>query len=275
MSYRTFFFALLACPALAFAQLPQPRLYSVQPAGVQQGTTVEVSLTGDDLEEIKALLFDHPGLTAVPKMADVNGQPQPVDRFFLVTATADVPVGPHEVRCQGLWGVSNARRFYVGVRPQTIEVEPNNSLDKAMPLTIGTAILGKMDGGTDVDLFKFTATTGQRLVIDCEADILDSRLRSNIEIYDARGKRRIVATRGDGTSDQVLVFDVPADGEYLLKLNDGAFRGGNEYFYRLDVHQAPHIAFVYPPAGLAGQTSRFSLYGYNLPGSQRVTLTGF
>jgi len=275
MSYRTLLLALLAFPGLALAQLPQPRLYTVQPAGVQLGTTVEVSLTGDDLEEITALLFDHPGLTAAPKMADVDGQPQPVDRFFLVTAAADVPVGPHEVRCKGLWGVSNARRFYVGVRPQVNEVEPNNALDKALPLTIGTAIMGKMDGGADVDLFKFTATTGQRLVIDCEADIIDSRLKSNIEVYDGRGRRRLAAARGDGSRDPVLVFDVPADGEYLLKLNDGAFRGGNEYFYRLDVHQAPYIAFVYPPAGLAGQTGRFSLYGYNLPGSQRVTLNGF
>ena len=131
---------LAAITSAAQAQLPQPRLYSVQPPGVQQGQTIEVSLAGDDLEEIRGLLFNHPGLTAVPKMADVNGQPQPVDRVFIVTATADVPVGPHEVRCQGLWGVSNARKFYVGSRPQALEVEPNNVLDKAMALTIGTAI---------------------------------------------------------------------------------------------------------------------------------------
>jgi hypothetical protein len=278
MSFLTRFAVIglfVAMASAAHAQLPQPRLYSVQPPGVQQGQTIEVSLAGDDLEEIKGLLFDHPGLTAVPKMADVNGQPQPVDRFFIVTATADVPVGPHEVRCQGLWGVSNARKFYVGSRPQVVEVEPNNVLDKAMPLTIGTAILGRMDSATDVDLYKFTAKAGQRLVIECDADVLDSRLRSNIEIHDARAKRRLAVVRGDGTVDPVLVFDTPADGEYLLKLNDGAFRGGQEYFYRLDVHQSPHIEFVFPPSGLAGQTSKFSLYGYNLPGSQPVTLPGF
>lgn len=273
MSHRILCLVAILLPAIAQAQLPQPRLYSVHPAGVQAGQTVEVSITGgDDLEEINALLFNHPGLTATQKL---NDQQQPVDRVFLVSAAADVPVGPHEVRCKGLWGVSNARRFYVGSRPQVSEVEPNNPLDKAMPLTIGTAILGKMDGGADVDLFKFTAAAGQRLTIEIASDRIDSRLRPNLEIYDASGRRRLSALRGDGTSDPVLVFDAPANGDYLLKLNDGAFRGGNEYFYRLDVHTAPYVEFVYPPSGQAGQTAKFSLYGYNLPGGQRVSVPGF
>jgi hypothetical protein len=273
MSHRLFCLAAILLPAVAQAQLPQPRLYSIHPAGVQAGQTVEVSITGgDDLEEINALLFNHPGLTATPKL---NEQQQPVDRVFVVTAAADAPVGPQEVRCKGLWGVSNARRFYVGTRPQTNEVEPNNALDKAMPLTIGTAIQGKMDGGADVDLFKFAATAGQRLTIEIASDRIDSRLRPNLEIYDANGRRRLAALRGDGTTDPVMVFDVPANADYVLKLNDGAFRGGNEYFYRLDVHTAPFVEFVYPPSGQAGQTAKFSLYGYNLPGGQRVSVPGF
>ncbi|RLS54231.1 MAG: hypothetical protein DWH91_12470 [Planctomycetota bacterium] len=273
MSYRIFCLAAILLPAIAQAQLPQPRLYSLHPAGVQAGQTVEVSITGgDDLEEINALLFNHLGLTATPKL---NDQQQPVDRVFLVTAAADAPVGPQEVRCKGLWGVSNARRFYVGSRPQTNEVEPNNTLDKAMPLTVGTAIQGKMDGGADVDLFKFAATAGQRLVIEISSDRIDSKLHPIIEIHDVSSRRRLSALRGNGASDPVLVFDVPANGDYLLKLHDGAFRGGNEHFYRLDVHTAPYVEFVYPPSGTAGQTAKFSLFGYNLPGGQRVAVPGY
>lgn len=273
MSYRLLCLAAILLPALAQAQLPQPRLYSVYPAGVQAGQAVEVTITGgDDLEEISTLLFDHPGLTAVPK---VNEQQLPVDKVFTVTAAADVPPGPHEIRCQGLWGVSNARRFFVGSRPQANEVEPNNTLDKAMPLTIGTAIHGRMDGASDVDLFKFTGAAGQRLVIEVEADRLDSKLKPSLEVHDGLAKRRLASLRGDGNTDPALVFDVPADGEYLIKLHDGAFRGGAEYFYRLDVHQAPYVEFVFPPSGVAGQTAKFSLYGYNLPGGQKVNLAGF
>ncbi len=273
MTHRTLLLAAILFPAIAQAQLPQPRLYSVYPAGVQAGQAVEITITGgDDLEEISSLLFDHPGLTAVPK---TNEQQQPVDKVFTVTAAANVPPGPHEVRCKGLWGVSNARRFFVGSRAQANEVEPNNALDKAMPLTIGTAIQGRMDGGADVDLFKFTGTAGQRLVIEVEADRIDSKLKPMIEVYEGLMKRRLISLRGDGNSDPALVFDVPANGDYLIKLNDGAFRGGAEYFYRLDVHQAPYVAFVFPPSGLAGQTVKFSVYGYNLPGGQKVNLPGY
>ena len=273
MPHRTLLLAAILLPAIAQAQLPQPRLYSVFPAGVQAGQTVEVTITGgDDLEEITSLVFDQPGLTAVQK---TNEQQQPVDKVFLVTAAADVPPGPHEVRCKGLWGVSNARRFFVGSRAQANEVEPNNTLDKALPLTVGTAILGRMDGAADVDLFKFTGTAGQRLVIEVAADRLDSKLKPMIEVYDGLMKRRLTSLRGDGNSDPALVFDVPVTGDYLIKLNDGAFKGGPEYYYRLDVHQAPYIAFVFPPSGLAGQAVQFSLFGYNLPGGQKVSLAGF
>ena len=273
MPHRTLLLAAILLPAIAQAQLPQPRLYSVFPAGVQAGQAVEVTITGgDDIEEITSLVFDQPGLTAVQK---TNEQQQPVDKVFLVTAAANVPPGPHEVRCKGLWGVSNARRFFVGSRAQANEVEPNNTLDKALPLTVGTAIQGRMDGAADVDLFKFTGTAGQRLVIEVAADRLDSKLKPMIEVYDGLMKRRLTSLRGDGNADPALVFDVPATGDYLIKLNDGAFKGGPEYYYRLDVHQAPYIAFVFPPSGLAGQTVPFSLFGYNLPGGQKVSLAGF
>jgi hypothetical protein len=53
----------------AQAQLPQTRLYSVFPPGAKAGASVELTLAGGvDLDEVNRLLFDHPGITAVPKM---------------------------------------------------------------------------------------------------------------------------------------------------------------------------------------------------------------
>ena len=57
----------LAAPA--FAQqvtLPLPRLLTMMPMGGQTGTTVEVTITGESLEEVSELLFSTPKITAKP-----------------------------------------------------------------------------------------------------------------------------------------------------------------------------------------------------------------
>src|SRR5947209_7193580 len=55
--------------------LPQPRLLIVTPAGGQAGTTVEVTLTGNDLDEAGKLLFSRTGLKAEPIAAPQPSKP--------------------------------------------------------------------------------------------------------------------------------------------------------------------------------------------------------
>ena len=251
------------------AQLPQTRIYSVFPPGGQTGQTFEVTITsGEDTDELKSLHFTHPGITAVPKTQEVEGKPQPVDNVFVVTIAADVPPGVYEVAAEGRFGGSNTRRFVVGSRPEFNETEGNNDPAQPSVFEVGAVCNGKMDGGTDVDWYKFTAVAGQRLVIDCDAESIDSRMNAALEVYDATARRRLEAARGYRRQDALLVFDVPANGEYLVRVFDHTFRNGNDYFYRLTVHQGPHIAYVMPPAGLPGSNESYTLYGYNLPGGQ-------
>ena len=66
-------------PSVGFAQsvcLPAPRLLTTVPMGGQVGTTVEVTISGENLEELDELSFSHPGITAVPKLA-ADGTPRP------------------------------------------------------------------------------------------------------------------------------------------------------------------------------------------------------
>ncbi len=264
--------ALLVGPSAAQAQFPATRLYTLFPSGGQVGQTTEVTVTGgDDLEELDALLFSHPGITATPKL---NDQKQPINQVFLVTVAADVPPGLYEAYTRGLWGVSNPRRFIVGTRPQVNEVEPNNTPDKPQAATLNQAIFGRMDGGTDVDWYSFVAQKGQRIVFDCMSARIDSRMEPVLEILDPTGRRRLAQAKLAGAADPQLVFDVPVDGEYRLRIHDVTYRNGGEYFYRLDIHAGPQVLFAWPPVGTAGQTQKVALVGYNLPGSQRIDLAG-
>jgi hypothetical protein len=256
------------CASTAVAQLPQSRLYSIFPCGGKAGTTVEVELTHSaDLDEANRLVFNHPGITAVAKTRDVGGHPEPVANAFTVTIAADVPSGAYEMYAGGLFGLSNPRTFVVGSHTEAREVEPNNDLDRANLLPWNGTVNGTIGSEADVDVYRFTGKKGQRLVAFCRAADLDSRLSPALELTDEAGHRLGYArqeVRQDPVADAVL----PADATYFLKVYDFQYRGGPEYGYRLTAGSIPHIDFIMPPAGVAGSTAKYTLFGRNLPGGE-------
>lgn len=249
----------LVSSAPALAQLPQTRLHALFPPGGQAGTHVDVTITsGADLEEIQRLVFNHPGLTASAK---------PGTNQFQVSIAGDVPPGMYEVRCWGLWGLSNPRYFAVGFRPEIIEQEPNNTREQAVALERNVTVNGKMHGATDVDFYKVTLPAGQRLLGEFHGKRIDSRMRGIVEVYDGHG-RRLAYAQGNLDRDPLLDFTPPADGDYFLRIYDAVYAGGEEYTYRFTLHTGPYVDFVLPPAGVAGSTATYTLYGRNLPGGQ-------
>src|SRR5579871_847414 len=83
------------------AQLPQARLDRIFPLGGEAGSTVIVDIVGRDIDDVKQLHFDHPGLKA--EFARANQ--------FCVKIAADTPAGTYEVRTVGTNGISAARLF--------------------------------------------------------------------------------------------------------------------------------------------------------------------
>ena len=259
---------------LSHAQLPSTRLFAVFPTGGQAGATIDVAMTnGQELEEIQRLVFNHPGITAVPKTQDVGGKQQPVANQFVVTIAGDVPAGNYEVRAVGFFGISNPRTFVVGSVKELSETEPNNSFDKAMVVELNQTINGRINGATDIDWFKITGKANQRILADCVARRLDSKLDGNMELYDTNGRRLGVARNTLVSKDAVLDVTLPADGDYFLKLHDFVFGGGEDYPYRLNLTTGPFIDFVMPPAGVPGSSGQYTLYGRNLPGGQPANLS--
>ncbi|MBW3543925.1 MAG: PPC domain-containing protein, partial [Planctomycetes bacterium] len=267
--------ACLAGLGTASAQLPQTRLYSLFPAGGKAGATVEVQVTrGDDIDELQRLIFSHPGIKAEPKMQEENGEKKPVANTFVVTIDGGVPPGFYELRAVGRFGLSNPRRFEVGKREEVPEAEPNNEREQAQALPLNQVINGQAGGGADVDWFKLAGKAGQRVVLTARAARLDSRMEGVIWLFNASGDLLGYSDnqiRRD--PDPLLDITLPADGEYFVKLHDTDFRGGSDYFYRLLASTAPHIDFIMPPAGAAGTTADYTLYGRNLPGGQPAGVT--
>lgn len=266
--------AMVAPAAPAWAELPVARLYSVFPPGAKQGTTVDVTITGDDLEKAAQLQFSIPGITAVQKtQPPALGQegPQPVANQFTLTIPADAPLGICEVRAIGKYGISNPRSFVISSQEELVETEPNDTLQQATAVPLGAMVNGRSNGGGDQDYYKITAMAGQRILADCWAYRIDSRMDPSLVVFDAAGKE-LGRSRDVERRDPLLDFTAPADGDYFIEVHDFLYAGNNEYFYRLAVGSDPHLDFAMPPAGLPGSTGKYTLYGRNLPGGQPTDL---
>lgn len=234
--------------------LPAPRLLTVMPMGGKAGSTVEVTLTNENTEDISALLFSSPKITAKPVL---GADGKAVENKFTVAIAADAQAGVYDARVISRLGVSSSRAFSVGALPETTRSKPNNSVENAMPL-VANSICNAAMTQRAVDFYSFQGTKGKKLVVECAAAGIDSKLTPVVIIADAEGRDLLVNRTGG-----LLDFTPPADGTYLIKVNDLTFQGGARHFYRLSLQEVngsvplprqPQTqtvsAMSWPPAGL-------------------------
>lgn len=253
-----------AWPSLAGAQsvgLPAPRLLTTMPMGGQAGTTVEVTISGENLEGIDELSFSHPGIVASPKLG-TDGAPVP--HQYVVTIAADCPEGIHEAWVMTRLGISSSRVFSVGSLPEAVAATPKTSLETAMPIEVNSICNSQMTAQA-IDFYSFEAKQGQRLIIDCAAQGIDSKLKPVLIVADERGNDLRVERRG-GAID----FTPETDGRYVVKLHDLTFGGGPYHFYRLALREVPAEAAV-PRLASSRSVSSFSWPPANLTGAAALT----
>jgi hypothetical protein len=140
-----------------------------------------------------------------------------------------------------------------------LEVEPNNA-DQAQQVQLNSVVNGTSDS-ENIDRFRFTAKAGQRIVLDGDAQLLDSMLDGQLLLLNDAGKQ--LASSGDYHGrDPLIDFIVPADGDYIAVIHDLSYRGG--YPYRLTISDRPHVENVFPRAIQRGKTAEVVAFGRNL-----------
>jgi hypothetical protein len=270
----------LSLAAPVFAQqvwLPAPRLLTVTPMGGQVGTSVEVSITHQNIEAVNELLFSTPKITAKQVVAE-DGKIVP--NKFLVTIAPDAPIGTHDARVLSRLGISAARAFSVGSLPEVTRNKPNHSVETALALQ-PNSLCNAMTTKRAIDFYSFQGVKGQRVSVDCCAIGIDSKLNPVVIIADSKGQD-LLANRTSG----VLDFTPPADGTYLIKIHGLTFQGGADHFYRLALQQvegtgpvprqkttAEVSAFSWPPEGLTNVTQINEIEPNNQSAqAQKITL---
>ena len=250
-------FGVLACGFLSVATTARaqaPVLTTIDPPGGAAGQTVTITLGGAHLQGVRTLRCSVQGT-----------QCERVDAtHFRLTIPGETLPGFYDVWAVGDQGVSGARSFVVSQRREVVEAEPND----AVPVPVGSDVVinGRIERPGDIDQYTFNARRGERVIIECLAERIDSRLRGVLEVVDSAG-RRLAINRGHERVDPQIDFRVPADGTYVVRLHDLINSGGAEHYYRLEIDTGPRVAFSVPAVVPRGQASRVTVFGWNLPGS--------
>lgn len=251
---------LLAIPTIAKAQMLQPRIQSVFPAGGQLGRSVGIELGGTDLDGADQLWFDHPGLSAEP----IDGN------RFRVAIDGATPVGQHDIRAVGRFGISNPRTFVVGSLPESIESEPNDTPDQATTIEFNSVVNGRSNPSPDVDYFAFEGQPGQRMICELAGVSIESRMDGWMTLLDPDGKE-IAVSRNETAVDSILDATLEVTGTYRLRVQDLTYSGSNDHGYRLTIHDRPRLDSILPSAITPGASTTLTLFGRNLGEAAEVS----
>lgn len=259
--------AILQCSFGVFAQpatLPYPKLLLISPQGGRIGTTVRVTLTGADLEEANALCFSHASLQA-QRVPDPKNPKVFLANVFDVTIASNAPLGLHDVRVMGKYGISNPRAFAVGELAEASETEPNNDISQAQKVSLNTTINGTISSNVDVDYFSLHGPKGTRVTIVCEAESIDSRLDPELRIFTSGNKLLTTNRRYHGRRAVADVL-IPDNGACVIRICEYAHRTGDAFHgYRLSVTTCPWVETAYPPVLERAKISEIQLFGRNFP----------
>ena len=249
------FITLLLLATVARGELPSPRLDRISPLGAAAGSSVEIEVAGADLEDANTLLFDHSGITAQHLK----------DRKFRVTVSADVPAGTYDARLIGKYGITSPRLFAISRGLTEVAEIASKEPETAQAVPLNCVVNGNSKQGREA-VFRFPAKTGQRVVVECFAQRLDSQLDATMTLTDADGRQ--LASNGDYAGrDPLVEFVAPKDGEFSVTINDLSFRGGHPY--RLVISDRPQVENVSPRAVQVGKPATVTVYGRNLGSSAK------
>jgi hypothetical protein len=213
--------------------------------------------------------------------------------YIEVTIASNAPPGERELRVASRrGGASNPMVFHVGqvpehVRPamrtaarqvlgreqQALRNRPASEAEVRvdLPCTVNGQIASR-----EVNSYRFAARKGQRLVITAQArqlipfiaDGVPGWFQPVLVLYDAQGNEVAYDDDYRFKPDPVILYEVPADGEYVCAIQDAIYRGRNDFIYRLTIGEQPFVTSLFPLGARVGEPVAIKMQGWNLAGAE-------
>ncbi len=209
-----------------------PRPTAVYPAGGKAGETAELAFIGDANGPItKSVAFPADGAVETT--------------VYIDDANGITPSG-HVLR--------------VSPNPNAMEAEPNNGFENATPVAeFPASFNGILQEAGDIDIFKFTGKAGQVFEVECFGRRIRSPIDPVMNLYKANGEG-ITGNDDSRGPDSYFRWQIPADGEYALRITDHLSRGGAEFTYRVEFQEVKPSLSVGIPRVARYSQSRQQVY---------------
>jgi hypothetical protein len=192
-----------------------------------------------------------------------RGWDYPKDMSATLRLNANARPGVYHWYCSTSEGATVVRPFVVGDLPEVLEDEERTTAGRPQLVTLPVTVNGRMFPRADLDEYRFTATAGE--IVSCEvvSHRLGHKLDARLQLRNATG--RLIAEADDHVGpDSLLITTIPNDGEYVLRIHDIAFEGGQDFVYRLSVRTGPCVTHIYPAGASQALGANVRLYGVGL-----------
>lgn len=275
--------ALAGACALPAAAQAIPKINSISHEFVQRGSLVEVTFRGENLAGVyKAFVKGDAGVrfkTLAPPSAtlavEATGggiavvQPaNPNELKLELDVATDAPLGSRQVRLATAEGISNPIDFTVSHLPEIKETGEPISLEAAQKISLPTAVTGRLRNPGETDFYRFAARKGQKIVLEILGQRFGQQIDSSLAVLDKNGAE--LARNEDSIgNDSVIIFDAPADDEFVASVRDFRLQGGGGYRYRLLIGELPFVSSSFPFGGRRGEPTEIQLTGANLAGGEK------
>lgn len=235
-----------------------PTIEAVHPGVGQRGSEFTITFTGARLTDAQELMFYRSGLACKKVVAEDENTVRAT-----LTAAATCPLGEHAFRLRTKGGASELRTISISPFPVIVEVEPNDTRDKAQRLKLNTTLAGVVESG-DTDTVAVELKKGQRLSAEVEAIRLggDTVVDLALAVHAPDGK--MLAAADDNSlfhQDPFATVLAPADGFYTITITDTNHGGGENHRYALHIGSFIRPNTIYPVGGQAGTEISLQLLG--------------
>lgn len=207
----------------------------------QIGSSIELSITGTAVDELRQLHFSHSLVSsptnaalADPSATQALDKPPPVANSFKTLIDPAAEPGRCEVRAVGRFGISNPRPLWLTRKPVVVAGADHTDAALAVDYPADSIVVARCVPQRR-NYYRCAIQPGQTLTAVLYAKQLDSRASPILVLYGPAPQRRELSRgRSVGNWPAQVSASIDEPGDALLVVYDAIYGGGIDYPYALE-----------------------------------------